>query len=343
MSRQIAFEAPATRVASRTTARRGHADVHGGERVGRARHEHVGHNVRQMRDGGEDRVVAGGVDRRRCAPRPTIAPVQPLEEDPRGCGRSASGTTWRRRTGRPARCRSRPSRRRRADARRRTAGPPPPDDPALGRAHVGDRRARPGGVERGRHRGGQRAHRAAPTRCPRPQRRRPHRARARRSPRGRARGAPPRDRDRSRRPERRAARGRRARPSRRSARARGRRRAPRRLPHAETTLPATAAACSTRSANAANSSAGSCCGPSQIASSGFGCTSTMMPSAPAAAAASDSGSTSERRPAAWLGSTITGRCDSSLSTGIGQVEREAVRGLERADPASHSITAGCPP
>ena len=48
---------------------------------------------------------------------------------------------------------------------------------------------------------------------------------------------------------------------------------------------------------------------------GSGWTSTMIPSAPTAAAASDSGVTSSRRPAAWLGSTITGRCERSLSTG----------------------------
>ena len=48
---------------------------------------------------------------------------------------------------------------------------------------------------------------------------------------------------------------------------------------------------------------------------GLGWISTMMPSAPAAAAASDSGSTSERFPAAWLGSITIGRCVSSRSTG----------------------------
>ena len=75
-------------------------------------------------------------------------------------------------------------------------------------------------------------------------------------------------------------------------------------------------------------------GPSQIASSGFGCTSTMIPSAPAAAAASDSGPTRSRRPAAWLGSTITGRWRELLQhRHRHQVEREPVGGLERADPA----------
>ena len=57
-------------------------------------------------------------------------------------------------------------------------------------------------------------------------------------------------------------------------------------PHAcVNTLPAIAAARSTFAAYSANSSARSACGPSQIASSGLGCTSTMIPSAPAAAAA----------------------------------------------------------
>ena len=95
----------------------------------------------------------------------------------------------------------------------------------------------------------------------------------------------------------------------------------------------------------ANSSAGTACGPSQIAASGSWWTSTMIPSAPAAAAASDSGSTRSRRPAAWLGSTTTGRCESCFSTGIGHdVEREAGRGLERADPAlAQDHVARCPP
>ena len=69
----------------------------------------------------------------------------------------------------------------------------------------------------------------------------------------------------------------------------------------------------------------------------------MIPSAPAAAAASDSGSTSERRPAAWLGSTITGRCESSLSTGTAvrsSVKRYAVSNVRI--PRSHSSTFGLP-
>ena len=60
----------------------------------------------------------------------------------------------------------------------------------------------------------------------------------------------------------------------------------------------------------------------------------MIPSAPTAAAARASGSTSRRSPEAWLGSTITGRCVCSFSHGIAaEVERVARRGLERADAA----------
>ena len=60
----------------------------------------------------------------------------------------------------------------------------------------------------------------------------------------------------------------------------------------------------------------------------------MMPSAPAAAAARLSGSTSERRPGAWLGSTIDRQVRELLEDRDGgEVEREAVGGLERADAA----------
>ena len=41
----------------------------------------------------------------------------------------------------------------------------------------------------------------------------------------------------------------------------------------------------------------------------------MIPSAPAAAAASDIDLTQSRRPAAWLGSTMTGRWLISFSAG----------------------------
>src|SRR5580704_18478180 len=48
------------------------------------------------------------------------------------------------------------------------------------------------------------------------------------------------------------------------------------------------------------------CSPSERADSGSGCTSTISPSAPAATAAYASGATSDARPPAWLGSTMTG-------------------------------------
>ncbi len=88
----------------------------------------------------------------------------------------------------------------------------------------------------------------------------------------------------------------------------------------------------------------SCCGPSQIASSGCGWTSTMIPSAPTAAAASDIGITSSRRPAAWLGSTITGSWVSSFRIGHGhQVERERDSAVSNVRiPRSHRITASLP-
>ena len=69
----------------------------------------------------------------------------------------------------------------------------------------------------------------------------------------------------------------------------------------------------------------------------------MIPSAPAAAAASDSGFTRSRRPAAWPGSTITGRCESSFSTGTAvrsSVKRYAVSKVRI--PRSHSSTFGLP-
>ena len=63
-------------------------------------------------------------------------------------------------------------------------------------------------------------------------------------------------------------------------------------------------------------SVGSCWGPSQIASSGSGWTSTMIPSAPTAAAASDSGATRSRRPGGVAGIDDHRQVAcSSLSTG----------------------------
>ena len=99
-------------------------------------------------------------------------------------------------------------------------------------------------------------------------------------------------------------------------------------------MPATAAARSTCSAYSAKLSAYSCCGPSQIASSGCGCTSTMIPSAPAAAAASDSG-VDEVAAAGGVARVDDHRQVRELlqHRHRGEVEREAVGGLEGADPA----------
>ena len=66
----------------------------------------------------------------------------------------------------------------------------------------------------------------------------------------------------------------------------------------------------------------------------------MMPSAPTAAAPRASASTRRRSPAAWLGSTITGRCVWSFSHGIAprsSVKRVAVSNVRI--PRSHSMTS----
>src|SRR6202163_4875979 len=73
--------------------------------------------------------------------------------------------------------------------------------------------------------------------------------------------------------------------------------------------PATASTCSTRWANAFGVSDWA---PSESATSGCACTSTMSPSAPAAMPASAIGVTRERLPVPWLGSTVTGTWLSSL-------------------------------
>src|ERR1700730_5429002 len=75
---------------------------------------------------------------------------------------------------------------------------------------------------------------------------------------------------------------------------------------------ATASTCSTRWAKACGVSDWA---PSESATSGCACTSTISPSAPAAIPASAMGVTRERRPVPWLGSTITGRWLSSLISG----------------------------
>ena len=72
-------------------------------------------------------------------------------------------------------------------------------------------------------------------------------------------------------------------------------------------------------------------------------TSTISPSAPAATAASAMGSTSALLPAAWLGSTMTGRCVRLFSTGMADTSsaaRAEVRLLRM--PRSQSMTRSLP-
>src|SRR5207302_8753720 len=73
---------------------------------------------------------------------------------------------------------------------------------------------------------------------------------------------------------------------------------------------------SSSSINRAKAFRSSDCGPSESARSGQGCTSIMMPSAPAAIAARLIAGITLRRPVPCEGSAITGRCDSSLAKGI---------------------------
>ena len=102
----------------------------------------------------------------------------------------------------------------------------------------------------------------------------------------------------------------------------------------ESTLPAHRGACSRRATYSSSPSVWSCCGPSQIASSGAGCTSTMIPSAPAAAAAIDSGG-DEAAPAGRVAGVDDHRQVGHLlqRRDRGDVQREAVGRLERPDPA----------
>jgi hypothetical protein len=102
----------------------------------------------------------------------------------------------------------------------------------------------------------------------------------------------------------------------------------------------TAAAFATTRAKAAPSI---CCAASESALSGCGCTSTIAPSSPAAAAASTIGSTSVRRPLACEGSTITGRCVSSLRRSA-PPRSSTLRVCESKlrMPRSHSTTRSLP-
>ena len=89
-----------------------------------------------------------------------------------------------------------------------------------------------------------------------------------------------------------------------------------------------------RRRTSANSEPRSCCGPSQIASSGCGWTSTMMPSAPAAAAARRQ-RLDEVAPPRGVRRVDDHRQVAELleHRDRREVEREAVGGLERADAA----------
>src|ERR671921_6689 len=90
-------------------------------------------------------------------------------------------------------------------------------------------------------------------------------------------------------------------------------------------------------------STGSACSPSHNASRGSWWLSTIRPSASAATAAFESGTTRSRRPAAWEGSTITGRSVSLLATIT--AERSSVKRVLVSKvriPRSHNTTLSPP-
>ena len=86
MSVQMRLEAPATRVASRklgpVAGRR--SPPNPTQRPRRLADQHVGEHVRQVRHGGQDRVVDLGLDRHRPGAQAAQQAVQALVEDPRG-------------------------------------------------------------------------------------------------------------------------------------------------------------------------------------------------------------------------------------------------------------------
>src|SRR5437867_4270277 len=83
--------------------------------------------------------------------------------------------------------------------------------------------------------------------------------------------------------------------------------------------------------------------PSDNALAGSGCTSTIRSSAPAAMAANESGATRSEMPPAWLGSTITGRCVSRLSTGTAATSRVLRVAFSKVRmPRSQSTTSRFP-
>jgi len=101
--------------------------------------------------------------------------------------------------------------------------------------------------------------------------------------------------------------------------------------------------CCAIEASSRRSDSMSACGPSQRAVSGCGWTSTMMPSAPTAIAARDSGSTRSRRPPECEGSTITGRWDSRCATGTADMSRVLRVAFSKVRmPRSHSTMSRLP-
>lgn len=108
-------------------------------------------------------------------------------------------------------------------------------------------------------------------------------------------------------------------------------------------LQASRTACS-RCDSAASSSGSRACARRTGRAGGSGCISTITPSAPQAAAASASGVTRAARPAAWLGSTRTGRW--VISCRAGTAARSSVPRVNVSNvrmPRSQSITRGLPP
>src|SRR5262245_44494061 len=109
------------------------------------------------------------------------------------------------------------------------------------------------------------------------------------------------------------------------------------------TRPSSGGSSRTACARARRSSLTSACGPSHSAVSGDGCTSTMIPSAPTAIAAFDSGTTRSRRPPACDGSTTTGRCDSPCAIGTAEMSRVLRVAVSNVRiPRSHSTMSRLP-
>src|SRR6185295_3145843 len=107
-----------------------------------------------------------------------------------------------------------------------------------------------------------------------------------------------------------------------------------------TRRPITSAITRTSRISCANWSGNRVCAPSDSACSGLGCTSTMMPSAPAATAARAIGITFSLRPVPCDGSAMIGRCDSLCTTGMAvrsNTLRVAVSNPRM--PRSHRITS----